>query len=120
MRKLLLQYMLIALLLSGVHSCTKNQISTDNGYDQICQIYITIMNNQKYVEMPLSEKMDIIGSKINITVSSKSAIQAHQGYVTAIPKIRYELLQKVAQHELNRPWNCAILRNWESVSRKLR
>jgi len=112
--------MLMILLLSGVQACTKNQISTDNGYDQICQIYTTVMNNQQYVDMSLSEKMDIIISKIDANVNSKSAIQAHQSYVNAIPNIRYELLQKVAQHELNQPWNCAILRNWENVSRNLR
>jgi len=115
MARILLKLLLIILFIFVAQSFTNARISSDNGFDHICQIYTTIMQDPKNKNLSLGNKMDLIGSEIESSVKSKSAISAHEASMLAAPEDRYRILKEVAEHELKRPWTCEILRDWGSA-----
>jgi len=111
--KLLLSLFLVVQISLFVLSCVNTKNTAINGFDHMCEIYTNIMQNPQNIKMSLGDKIDKISSEIELSVKSDSAKLAFRGYMRASPTKRYSVLKKIAEYELNRSWDCAILRDWE-------
>jgi len=79
--------------------------SAVNNFDLMCGIYIEAINTT----MPLTEKYIYIDTRIKATVKGEArGIYLLKSQVD--PADRYNIVVKVAEHELKKPWSCKAMK----------
>jgi hypothetical protein len=92
-----------------IWSCASATAPKSNGFDQICAIYTTAINDDKFNSLSTAEKVEWINGEIEKKIEPGPALKAYHGAMEVSPDEKYQLFKKAAELELIKNWDCPAM-----------
>lgn len=87
-----------------VTACIAN--AQENDFDKICSIYSTVLTKK----MDAKSGSKYINDSIKSDIHDKDVIEAHNNIYVVSQEKRYPVFKEIAEHALNKDWNCAAMK----------